>query len=182
MTELLRLWGDGDAGARDALMTAVYDELRRIAARQLRREARGESLSPTAIVHDVYLRLVDQSRAQWQSRGHFFAIASQAVRRILVDHARARLAQKRGGGAVYVTLSESETPAPEEAVDVAALDAALTRLSAIDERQGRLVELRFFGGLSIEETAEAMNISAATVKREWRFARSWLWRELSRAG
>jgi len=182
VTELLRLWSDGDAHARDALMGVVYDELRRIAARQLRREARGESLCPTGIVHDVYLRLIDQERAPAQNRGHFFALAAHTVRRVLVDHARARLAQKRGSGGVHVTLSEGDTPEHVETLDVTSLDDALTRLAVLDERQARLVELRFFGGLSIEETAEVLEISTGTVKREWRFARTWLRRELSRTG
>ena len=178
VTELLQRWSAGDAKARDALVVEVYDELRTIARRHLRRESRGESLAPTGLVHEAYARLIDQSRAQFQNRGHFFAIASQVVRRVLVDRARARNAQKRGAGEVMLSFAEGETPGLQT-LDVTALDAALTGLAALDERQARLVELRFFGGLSIEETAEVMEISTGTVKREWRLARSWLQRELS---
>ena len=177
VTELLQRWSAGDERARDALVAAVYVELKSIARRHLRRERGDNSIAATGLVHEAYMRLIDQSRAQWQNRGHFFAIASQVVRRVLVDRGRARRAQKRGGGDVLLTLGGDE-PEPL-AFDVTALDDALNQLTELDARQGRLVELRFFGGLSIEETADVMSISTGTVKREWRMARAFLQRALS---
>lgn len=166
-------------------MTAVYAELRRMAARRLRGERSGHSLAATALVHETYLKLVNQTRVRWQNRAQFFALASHLMRRVLVDHARARLASKRGGGRSAVLVDDSSllarTPAGTDVaagVDILALDEALDRLKEIGPRHSALVELRFFGGLSVEETAAALNISRATVTRDWAFARAWLYREL----
>src|SRR5262245_13638344 len=178
VTRLLIDWSKGDAAARDQLMPLVYDELHRIARRNMRYEDGGHTLQPTALVHDAYLRLIDQTRVQWQNRAHFFGVAAQIIRRILVDHARAGQRLKRGGGALKVTLSPDVLQAKQQELDLVNLDDALARLALLDERQSRIVELRFFGGLSIEETAEVLNISPATVKREWTMARAWLHREL----
>jgi RNA polymerase sigma factor (TIGR02999 family) len=180
VTQLLLAWSRGDHGARDQLVGFVYEELRKRAAGRLRREPTGHLLQPTALVNEVYLRLVDQKSVEWQNRAQFFGLAAQLMRRILIDHARERLAQKRGGGALAVTLSEQTAPAAGRPVDLVALDDALLSLSKLDPRQGRIVELRYFGGLSIEETAEVLAISPATVKREWTLARAWLHRELER--
>lgn len=183
ITELLAAWAAGDPRAADRLLPAVYDELRRQAARAMRRESDVSTLQPTALVHEAYLRLVDQ-RAPWHNRAQFFGVAAQAMRRVLVDHARARHAAKRGGGAPRITLGDAaaEQPGPtdDSAADVLALHDALTRLAAMDPDQARLVELRYFAGLTIEETAAALGSSPATVKREWAVARAWLHRELSR--
>ena len=182
ITELLAAWAAGDRRAADRLLPAVYDELRRQAARAMRREPDGSTLQPTALVHEAYLRLVDQ-RAPWHSRAQFFGVAAQAMRRVLVDHARARHAAKRGGGAPQITLGDAAAQQPgaaaDSAADVLALHDALTRLAALDPDQARLVELRYFAGLTIEETAAALGSSPATVKREWAVARAWLHRELS---
>ena len=179
VTDLLLAWSGGDEKARDELVGAVYAELRRRAGAYLRHERPGHTLQPTALVHEVYLRLVDQRSIRWESRSQFFGLAAQLMRRILVDHARARSAGKRGGGLMPVTFDE-EVAGPGAGVDVAALDDALLALAALDARQGRVVELRYFGGLSIEETAEVLGLSPATVKREWTMARAWLHRELAR--
>ena len=181
VTQLLLAWGAGDQAALDALLPLVYDELKRQAARALRNETPGHTLEATALVHEVYLRLVDQERAQWQNRAQFFGMASQLIRRILIDHARARQASKRGGGAVRITLADADVPAAESNVDMLDLNEALERLAALDPEQARLVELRYFGGLSIEETAVVLEVSPATVKREWAVARAWLRRELEAA-
>lgn len=178
VTRLLMDWSKGDAAAGDQLMPLVYDELRRMARRYMRAEDAAHTLQPTALVHDAYLRLIDQSRVQWQNRAHFFGVAAQIIRRILVDHARSRNRLKRGGPALKVTLNEDVIAAEQVDVDLVGLDDALERLAAMDARQSRIVELRFFGGLSIEETAEILNISPATVKREWTMARAWLHREI----
>ena len=160
-------------------MPLVYDELRRLAERHFRRERVGHTLQPTAVVHEAYFRLVDQTRVTWKNRGHFFAVASQAMRRILVDYARARAADKRGGGEKRVTLASAEvSPEVSDELDLLALDEALTRLKVLDGAQAQIVELRFFGGLSIEETAEALETSPSSVKREFRSAKAWLFREL----
>jgi RNA polymerase sigma factor (TIGR02999 family) len=181
VTRLLIAWNAGDRGAVERLMPLVYGELRRIAERQFRRERAGHTLQPTAVVHEAYFRLVDQTRATWKNRGHFFAIAAQAMRRILIDHARAREADKRGGGEGHVTLDVGiASPEPADDVDLLALDEALVRLKVLDEPQARIVELRFFGGLSIEETAEVLETSPSSIKREFRSARAWLFRELGR--
>jgi RNA polymerase sigma-70 factor, ECF subfamily len=160
-----------------AVMPEVYAELRRVAAAYLRRERPGQTLQPTALVNEAYVRLAGQ-HPRFQNRAHFCAIAANAMRQILVERARARHAQKRGGGAARVTLDEGLARAPEPPVDLGALDQALTRLAALDPQQARIVELRFFGGLSVEETAEALGVSPATVKRHWSVARAWLAREL----
>ena len=180
VTQLLLAWGRGDATAGDQLLPVVYAELHRRAAAAMRREQDGHTLQPTALVHEAYMRLVDQRRVEWQNRAQFYGVAAQLMRRILIDHAREHLAQKRGGGAHQVTLSGIEAT-PDEAgpVDVLALHGALERLALLDARQARLVELRYFGGLSIEETAEALEVSPATVQREWATARAWLKRELA---
>ncbi|GLC24904.1 sigma-70 family RNA polymerase sigma factor [Roseisolibacter agri] len=184
VTERLLAWGAGDASAFDALLPTVYAELRRQARRALRRESVGNTLEPTALVHEAYLRLAGQERGQWRSREQFFGIAAQLMRRILVDHARARHAAKRGGAQrVCVTLADGDASggpdAEEPRVDLLALHDALSRLAAFDARQAHVVELRYFGGLTIDETAAALGLSPATVKREWAVARAWLRRELA---
>lgn len=176
-TALLVRWKNGDSSALDQLLPVVYDELRRLARYYLQRERLGHTLQSTALVHEAYLRLVDQN-VDWQSRAHFFGIAAQMMRRILVDHARARNAAKRGDG-LRVTLDEKMALAEAQSLDVLALDSALVELSKLDEQQGKVVELRFFAGLSIEETAEALSISVATVKREWAMAKAWLARAMA---
>lgn len=180
VTALLISWGRGERSAADRLIPAVYDELHRQAARALRRESEGHTLGATALVHEAYLRLVDQRQVQWRNRAHFFGIAAEVMRRVLVDHARARLAAKRGGGATRVSLANIVDGASDgDEADVLALHEALERLAVVDPGQARLVELRYFGGLTIEETAEALGASPATVKREWAVARAWLRRELT---
>ena len=178
ITKLLRRMQEGDRDAADRLVAEVYPELKRIAARQMRRERVGHTLQTTALVNEAYVKLVNQKEADWSNRAHFFAMAAQIMRRILVDHARVKLAEKRGGGAVAVPLDEAFVFTPERSAQVVALDEALTRLEAQDERVGRVVELRFFAGLSVEETAEALRISTRTVKRDWQFGRAWLQAEL----
>jgi RNA polymerase sigma factor (TIGR02999 family) len=178
VTGLLLAWGRGDQSAADRLVPAVYDELRRQAERAMRREGGDHTLQATALVHESYLRLVDQRQVEWRNRAHFFAIASTVMRRILVDHARARLTAKRGGGATQITLAGVEAEHADD-VDLLALHEALEKLAVLDPDQARLVELRYFGGLTIEETGEALAVSPATVKREWALARAWLRRELS---
>jgi RNA polymerase sigma-70 factor, ECF subfamily len=179
VTGLLHAWSAGDGTALEVLLPAVYDELRRQARRALRHERVGHTLQPTALVHEAYLRLVDQTRTQWESRSQFFAVAAQAMRRILVDHARTRGRAKRGGGETPVTLADADSVcASRSGVDALALDEALTRFAALDPRKARLVELRFFAGLSIPESAAALGISEATAVREWAVARAWLRREL----
>ena len=181
VTGLLLSWSNGDASAAERLLPAVYDDLHRQAARAMRREGDDHTLQATALVHEAYLRLIDQRRVQWRNRSHFFGIAAQAMRRVLVDHARGRLAAKRGGGMKQLTLSGVDEAAAQadEGVEVLALHEALERLAQLDPDQARLVELRYFGGLTIEETAEALGVSPATMKREWAVARAWLRRELA---
>lgn len=185
VTGLLQAWSAGDSGALEALFPIVYDELRQRAGRVLGRERAGHTLQPTALVHEAYLRLVDQQRVRWEGRAQFFAIAARVMRRVLVDHARARLAGKRGAGAQHVTLIDARLDASasaattDDAIDLLALDNALERLAAFDPRKARLVELRYFAGFSIPEAAEAMEVSQATVIRDWNLARRWLHRELS---
>jgi len=181
ITELLGGYARGDKEALDKLMPIVYDELRRQAARYLRREQAGHTLQTTALIHEAYVRLVDQRNVQWQNRAHFFGIAAQMMRRILVDHARGKRRAKRGGSDVKVSLADATIPVKERDLDVVSLDEALTRLAEIDEQQSKVVELRFFSGLTVEETAEVMGISPATVKRDWSMAKAWLHRELSGA-
>jgi RNA polymerase sigma-70 factor (ECF subfamily) len=180
VTNLLRSWGRGEEDAANRLLAVIYDDLHAQAARAMRREGGEHTLQATALVHEAYLRLVDQKHVDWKNRAHFFAIAAQSMRRVLVDHARGRLAEKRGGGVEKVTLSDAAVGVnDDDAVDVLALHDALERLAALDPDQARVVELRYFGGMNIDETAEALGISAATVKREWAVARAWLKRELS---
>jgi RNA polymerase sigma factor (TIGR02999 family) len=179
VTDLLTRWNGGDAAARDALVPLVYDELRRIARKCLAGQRNDHTLQPTALVHEAYLRLVNRDSATWQNRAHFFAVAAQMMRQILVDHARMRAAAKRGGGAITLVLDESVTLPKKPALDLIALDDALKRLAVLDARQSQIVELRFFGGLSIDETAEVIAISPATTKREWATARLWLHRAMS---
>jgi len=177
VTRLLLQWGEGDERALEALMPLVYDELRRLAQRYVQQERLGHTLQSTALVHEAYLRLVDQN-VSWRNRNHFFGIAAQMMRRILVDHARNRAAVKRGDGAWKVTLDEGLLAPEERDLDLVALDEVLSSLAKIDEQQSRIVELRFFAGLSIEDTAEVLKISAATVKRDWAMAKAWLYREM----
>ena len=182
VTGLLLAWGNGDASAGNRLLSAIYDELHRQAARAMRHEREGDTLQATALVHEAYIRLVDQRRIEWRNRAHFFGVAAQMMRRVLVDRARARLATKRGGEFQQVTLGDAEAADKENAsLDVLALHDALERLAALDPEQARLVELRYFGGLNIDDTAEALGVSPATVKREWAVARAWLRRELGAA-
>lgn len=181
LTEMLKRWSSGDRDALDRLMPIIYDELRRIAKRRFRRERPDNTLQPTALVNEVYIRLVDQKGVSWESRAHFFGIAARIMRQVLVDRARARNAAKRGGGDYKLDLTDiSDVPDEGRRLDLLALDRALEGLATFDSEQSRIVELKFFGGLSIEETAEVMGISAATVKREWALAKSWLFRELSK--
>lgn len=172
----------GEQQSLDSLLPIVYQELRRLAASYLRRERPGQTLQPTALVHEAYLRLMKDDPARWQNRAHFCAIAAHSMRQILIERARARGAQKRGGAQARVTFDEGLLAGAAQSIDLVALDEALERLAAIDPDQARLVELRFFGGLTVEETAEAMNISPATVKRHWTVARAWLARELEGPG
>ena len=183
ITQLLIAWGDGRREALDDLMPIVYADLRRMAAGHMRREAADHALQPTGLVHEAYVRLVDQKQVKWRNRAHFFGVAAVLMRRILVDHARRRRAGKRGGGWERVTLAgnEAATDGPKE-IDVLALDEALERLAQFDSQQERIVELRYFGGLTIDETAEVVGISAATVVREWTIAKAWLRADLSRSG
>jgi RNA polymerase sigma-70 factor, ECF subfamily len=200
VTQLLAKWSSGNEAALGELTGLVYQELRALAQRHLRRERPNHTIQRTALVHEAFVRLVNQQSVDWQSRAHFFGLASNLMRRILVDHARARLASKRGGGLAPVSLDEITNPTEpgdthsptgpryaepaqidnETEDDVTAIDAALTRLGELDERQAKIVEMRYFGGLTIEETAQVLSISDATVKREWTLARAWLRRELSK--
>jgi RNA polymerase sigma factor (TIGR02999 family) len=178
ITQLLLDWSRGDRAAFDELVPIVYGELRRLARHYMRGERGGHTLQTTALVNEAYLRLVGHENIEWQSRGHFFGVAAQAMRRVLVDHARARGYQKRGGGAVRVTLEEGALVVAARAEEVVALDEALARLEALDPRKARVVELRFFAGLSHEETAAALGVAEVTVRREWRTAKAWLLREI----
>jgi RNA polymerase sigma factor (TIGR02999 family) len=179
VTALLNRWRQGDAQALEQLLPVVYEELRRIAARQLRRERANHTLQPTALVHEAYLKLVDQRRIEWQNRAQFFGVAAQLIRRILVDHVRTRRAAKRGAGALTVALDDAVSEPIRRDIDLVKLDDALFSLASKDEQQSRIVELRFFGGLSIEETAHVLGISASTVKRDWAAAKAWLYRDMS---
>ena len=182
ITQMLQEWSEGNAQALDELMPLVYEELHRQASRYLRRERKDHTLQTTALIHEAYLKLIDQRDVRWESRTHFFAIAAQAMRRILVDYARAKQRSKRGGDDAKVSLEEETILISTEGkgVDLIALDEALTRFAEIDPQQARVVELRYFGDLSLEETAEALHISRATVAREWNTAKVWLHRELTR--
>ncbi|HEX8068831.1 MAG TPA: sigma-70 family RNA polymerase sigma factor [Pyrinomonadaceae bacterium] len=179
VTQLLAAWGDGDRAALDRLLPLVYEELRRLAHRYMRRERPGHSLQTTALVNEAYLRLVDQTRVRWQGRAHFYGIAAQMMRRVLVDHARARGYAKRGGAAQHVPLDEALVVSAARADEVVALDDALKTLAEIDQRKAQLVELRFFGGLSIEEAAAVLQVSPGTVMREWTLAKAWLKRAVT---
>ena len=178
VTGLLLEWRQGDEAALELLMPLVHDELHRIAVRCMRGERRGHSLQATALVNEAYVRLVDAKRVHWQDRTHFLAMSARLMRRVLVDHARARLSQKRGAGAVKVTLVEEHAGSDERPYDVIALDDALDALGAFDQRKSRVVELRFFGGLSVEESAQVLGVSVDTVMRDWKLAKAWLGREL----
>jgi RNA polymerase sigma factor (TIGR02999 family) len=178
ITQLLNEWSDGDERALDRLTPLVYEELRQQAARYLRRERAGHTMQTTALINEAYLRLIDAKEVRWQGRAHFFAIAANLMRRILVDHARQRNAAKRGGSPVRVTFDRIVATAKQSDIDVLAIDEALTKLAAIDRQQAQIVELRFFSGLSVEETAAALDISPRTVKRDWSVARAWLRREI----
>jgi RNA polymerase sigma factor (TIGR02999 family) len=179
VTELLKSWRQGDSTALEKLLPLVYNELRRIAARQLRRERPNHTLQPTALVHEVYLKLVGQHRIEWQNRAQFYGVAAQLIRRILVDHVRNRRTVKRGGGALTLTLDDAVSEPARQDIDLVKLDDALLSLATKDEQQSRVVEMRFFGGLSIEETAEVLGISPSTVKRDWAAAKAWLYRDMS---
>jgi RNA polymerase sigma factor (TIGR02999 family) len=178
-TDLLLAWSGGDESAVAKLMPLVYDELHQMAQKQMRHERPGHTLQTTAIVHEAYLRLIDLTRIRWTDRAHFLAMAARMMRRVLVDHARAHTSEKRGGTVRRVPLEEAlALAAGRREIDVAALDAALRSLETVDPRKGAVVEMRYFGGLSVEETAEALHISPETVKRDWRLAKAWLLREL----
>ena len=178
ITQLLLKWSGGDSSAREELMPLVYDELRRLAAKYLRRERVNHTLQPTALVNEAYLRLIDQQKVRWQNRAQFFGLAARLMRNILVDHARSHQAAKRGGQHYSVSLSRADRVSEKPEIDLVALHETLERLAANDQQKGRIVELRFFGGLTIEETAEVLEISHATVERDWKLARAWLRREL----
>ncbi len=181
VTQLLIAYGQGDAGALDQLLPAVYSELHRIAMRQMRHERADHTLNATALVHEAYLKLTDQNQISWQNRAHFFAIASRVMRQVLISYARKHNAEKRGGGAPDTLLEGKEIALNERADELLALDEALTRLSTFDERLAQVVEYRFFGGLTIEETATVLEVSTMTVKRDWDKAKAWLYRELNTA-
>jgi RNA polymerase sigma-70 factor, ECF subfamily len=175
---LLRAWSDGDQSALERMTPLVYDELHRLARRHMERERAGHSLQTTALVNEAYVRLVDYNRMQWQNRAHFFAVSAQLMRRILVEHAR-RHNLKRGGGVQHVSLEEAAEVGGGRAADLVAIDDAMNALARLDPRKVRVVEMRFFGGLSVEETAEVLKISSATVMRDWSVAKAWLYRELN---
>lgn len=179
VTELLLAWGQGDQSALDRLIPLVYDELYRLAKRYMARERAGHTLQTSALVNEAYLRLIDLKSVRWQNRAHFFAISAQVMRRILVDFARSRNYQKRGGGALQVSFDEALNLSQQQDADLIALDDALNALATVDERKGKVVELRFFGGLSVEETAHVLEVSPDTVMRDWKMAKVWLLREMS---
>jgi len=181
ITQWLAVCREGDTEALEKLLPIIYDELHRQAVRAFSRESAGHTLQPTALVNEVYLRLVKQDEMKWQNRAQFFALAAQMMRRILVSHARARKAAKRGGGDTCITLEEGVAAAPERDVNLLAIDEALTRLETVDPEKSRMVELRFFSGLSIEETAEVMGVSPRTIDRQWQTAKAWLYREIAAA-
>ena len=179
VTQLLIGWSNGDKEALDALLPLVYEELRKQATRYLRHERPGHTLQTTALIHEAYLKLVDQKNVHWQNRAHFFGIAAQLMRRILVDHARTKKRAKRGGSDIRVSFNDANLVGQARDLDLVAVDEALTRLAELDEQQSRIVELRFFSGLTVEETAAILAISPATVKRDWSMAKAWLHREIS---
>jgi RNA polymerase sigma factor (TIGR02999 family) len=182
ITRLLVDWRSGDEAARDRLVPLIYDDLRRLARSHMRRERPDHLLQTTALVHETYLRLVDQTRVPFQARAHFFAVAAQVMRHILIDFARGRHRAKRGGGATDLPLHDVAVVSAARADELIAVNAALDHLTALDPRKGRVFELRYFGGLSIDEAAEALNVSAATVARDWRMAKAWLRREIGDGG
>jgi len=182
VTDLLARWSDGDAAALEKLTPLVYEELRRLAHRQMSTERSGHTLQTTAVVNEAYLRLADQTNPRWQNRAHFFAVAARAMRQILVSYARNQHAQKRGGGAFKVDLDEAALVSPEESKEIVDLHEALEQLSALDSRKARVVELKYFGGLNYDEMAEVLKVSPVTVRRDWRFAKAWLYTELHNAG
>ncbi|HLM60283.1 MAG TPA: sigma-70 family RNA polymerase sigma factor [Pyrinomonadaceae bacterium] len=182
VTQILNDWSGGDDNAPARLMPFVYDELRRQARNYLAKERGSHTLQPTALVHEAYLRLVNQTRINWQNRAHFYGIAANMMRRILVDHARAHATEKRGGAAVRLSIEDVQIPLEQRAADFVALDEALTELAKFDERKARIVEMRFFGGLTDEEIAEVLGVTTRTVWRDWKTARLWLFRELSKPG
>ena len=179
VTQLLQAWAAGDRSALEALSPLVDGELHRLARRYMRMEHAGHTLQATALINEVYLRLIDWRNVRWQDRAHFFAVSAQLMRRTLVDHARRRRVRKRGGHVRKVALDEGAIAAPERSADLVAIDAALVRLGELDTRKAKVVELRFFGGLSVEEIGEVLNVSPRTVKREWSLARAWLYTELT---
>jgi RNA polymerase sigma factor (TIGR02999 family) len=181
VSRLLQAWSRGDTGALDRLTPIVYGELRRLARRHLKGERDGHSLQATALVNEAYVRLTDFTRMEWQNRAHFFAVSAQVMRRILVDHARRRNA-KRGRGLLHVSIDETVVVAPEPSLDLVALDDALNALARVDARKAHVVEMRFFGGLTVEESAEVLEVSPVTVMRDWRAAKAWLHREMTRGG
>jgi RNA polymerase sigma factor (TIGR02999 family) len=181
ITQILSQWSAGDAAAATRLIPMVYQELRRLARQYLGRERADHTLQPTALVHEAYLRLAEQKRARWENRAQFFAVAGQLMRRILVDHARAHAAAKRGAQAEHIQLEDALIPVKERSAELLALDDALTQLSALDNRKSRVVELRFFAGLTTDETAEAMGLTSATVRRDWTFAKAWLHKTINRS-
>src|SRR5262245_61716278 len=182
VSQLLKRWSDGDIEALDQLMPLVYDELRRMARRYMRRQPAGHALQTTALIHEAYLRLVGQQEKRWENRAHFFGVAAQAMRHILVDYARALHRAKRGGEGRAVSLEEAALVSEERAAELVALDDALAELAGLSPRQSRVVELRYFGGLNVAETAEALNVSTDTVTRDWNQAKAWLYRALKRSG
>lgn len=179
VTQLLVDWGNGNQAALDRLMPVVYTELRQLAHRYMRRERPGHTMQTTALIHEAYLRLVDQNQVRWQHQAHFFGIAARLMRQILIEHARSRTRAKRGGGVGTISLDEAAIVSQARATELLALDDALERLATIDPRKSRVVELRFFGGLSVEEAAQVLNIAPNTVLRDWRMAKAWLRREIS---
>jgi RNA polymerase sigma-70 factor, ECF subfamily len=178
VTELLIAWSEGDLSALDRLMPLIESELRRLASYHMRRENEAHTLQTSALVNELYLKLVDQKRAKWQNRAHFFAVAAQLMRRILVDHARRNIRGKRGGGVADLTIDDVAVISEEKSAELLALDEALTRLATIDPFKGRIVEMRHFGGLTVEETAEVLKVSGITVMRHWSLAKAWLRREV----
>lgn len=181
VTQALHAIEQGDRDAVESLVSLLYNELRQMAAAYLNREPAAHTLQPTALVHEVFLKLVDQSQVNWKGRTHFLAVSAQAMRRILVDHARRRGRTKRGGDRKRVILDDEAMLSPREVDDILAVDEALERLAKVDERQAKVVELRFFGGLTVQETADALGVSKRTIENEWKFARAWLRREFSEA-
>jgi len=179
ITQLLLSWKKGDETAFEELIPLVYPELKRLARRYMGRENPGHTLQTSALINEAYLRLVDQHNIQWQDRGHFFAVATRVMRHILIDHARGHARTKRGGGASHLPLDDAEALMKERAAEIIELDEALQTLATLDPRKSQIVELRFFGGLTVEETAEVMGLSAITIKREWRSAKAWLHTEIS---